>query len=274
MKYTLALVGSPRRLGNCELAARYIAWAAGSESLKIIRIPSKKVLSCKACYRCLEGACPLEDDYPYILEHILAASSLIIATPTYFFGPNASLKKFLDRGLQLYSHYEELAGKPAVGVGVAGMEYGDGYTRLGILNMILRMGLDHRGTGILYGALPGEIFMKEGNLKRLEELSGLLVSPRDADERKNEKISCSLCGFPYFYFPDDKVGVCLICGARHKVTPPPELKKQPETGVDLFTLERQREHKEWLIGMKKRFLKTRGELKKVISENKKPGEIV
>ncbi len=37
----LALVGSPRRLGNFYLAARHIAWAGGIEELKIIRLQSK-----------------------------------------------------------------------------------------------------------------------------------------------------------------------------------------------------------------------------------------
>ncbi len=274
MRSALALVGSPRRIGNCELAARYIAWAAGCENLKIIRVPSKKILSCKACYRCLEGACPLEDDYPYILEHIISASFLIVATPTYFFGPNASLKRFLDRGLQLYSHYDELAGKPAVGVGVAGMEYGDGYTRLGILNMILRMGLEHRGTDILYGALPGEIFMDKENLKKMEGLSQNLIFHNNPQKKENRRVSCTLCGFSHFHFPEDEVAVCLTCGRRYRVAHSPELKEESGTGVDLFSPDALREHRKWLIGMKKRFMEKRGELKKVIAKQKKPGEIV
>ena len=58
------------------------------------------------------------------------SDALVVAAPTYLLGANASLKRFLDRGLSFYAHLDRLWGKPAVGVAIAGIEGMEGYTKL------------------------------------------------------------------------------------------------------------------------------------------------
>lgn len=273
METIVALIGSPRKMGNCELAARYVAWEAGCEEVKLVRMSDKNILPCKACYRCLEGRCPLDDDYGEVLAEIIDADGVIVAVPSYFFGPNSSIKRFLDRGLQLYSRYDRLLGKPAVGIAVAGMAFGEGYTLLGIDNTIMRMGFDNRGTATLYGALPGEIFTRDENLSLLKDLGRNILSPTRESKKKTD-IACTACGSSYFVFTGRKTAGCLICGRKHTIGCEMQLEEIRGTGVQLITEEELGEHREWLIGMRQRYFEIREELKKTIREHYRPGREV
>ncbi|RMG57263.1 MAG: hypothetical protein D6713_10015 [Deltaproteobacteria bacterium] len=265
-----AIIGSPRKRGNSEMGARFLASLASAESFQFVRLASKTIKDCRACYRCLEGSCPLEDDYGLILEKILEADGVIVAFPSYFFGENAAAKRFLDRGLQFYRHFETLRGKPAVGFVTAGMEFGEGYAKLALDNMIERMGLENRGTDVLYGALPGEIFLRKENFGKMEKLAGALTGGERV--RREGEISCEVCGYSYFDFAREGTVSCLICGTRYEVKVSPELSRIEGSGVHLFDLDKLVEHRQWLIGMKQRFLAVRDELKRVIAENLRPGE--
>jgi len=265
-----ALIGSPRKRGNGELGARYIASEAGATEFRFVRLMSKNIKDCRACYRCLEDKCPLDDDYGIILEEILRADAIIVAIPSYFFGDNASAKRFLDRGLQFYAHFKELKGKPAVGIVTAGMDYGEGYAQLALDNMLERMGLDNRGTEVLYGAMPGEIFLREENFGKLKTLASCLGGEMRIE--RGGDVACSLCGYPYFRFGKDGEISCLVCGSRYSSEGGVNLSRKEGTGIDLFDLQKLEEHREWLIGMKMKFLSMRNELKKVVAENFRPGE--
>ncbi len=275
MERIVALVGSPRKPGNCELAARYVAWEAGCDEVELVMLNSKNILPCRACYRCLEGTCPLEDDYGWIVDRIIAAGAVIISVPSYFFGPNASAKRFLDRCLQLYALYDQILGKPAVGICIAGMKFGEGYTKLGVENMMLRMGLQNRGAEIIYGALPGEIFTVDGNIEVLKNL-GKSLTGQGREEAKGDKggCFCASCGHTHFSLTGRNSATCLLCGTRHSSAGEVVLERLDGTGVRLGSMKEIVEHREWLIGMKKRYGEMRGELKKVIGEYQRPGREV
>ena len=120
MKKILGIIGSPRKLGNSEIMIKEISrHISMPHQLNLIRLSDFNILPCRGCYRCLfkEERCILDDELPTVLNSIIEADALIVATPTYFLGANSSLKRLMDRGLAFYAHGEALWGKPAVGIG-------------------------------------------------------------------------------------------------------------------------------------------------------------
>ena len=132
-KTLLGIVASPRKFGNSELFIKELyLQLSGSWELQLIRLPEMDIRPCKACYQCLFGEekCPQQDDFALVLETLAQADALVVAAPTYLLGANASLKRFLDRGLSFYAQLDRLWGKPAVGVAIAGIEGMEGCTKL------------------------------------------------------------------------------------------------------------------------------------------------
>ena len=56
----------------------------------------------QGCYACQEGACPQKDDAQEILEKMLAADVLVLATPVYFYTMCAQLKALIDRSAAIF----------------------------------------------------------------------------------------------------------------------------------------------------------------------------
>ena len=136
---------------------------------------------CKACYQCLFGEekCPQPDDFALVLETLAQADALVVAAPTYLLGANASLKRFLDRGLSFYAQLDRLWGKPAVGVAIAGIEGMEGCTKLNVESFIrLTLG-EIRGSDVVYGALPGEIFLRPGGKETARRLAAALTEGKE-----------------------------------------------------------------------------------------------
>ena len=135
----LGIICSPRSPGNCELIVKEISRRIPvPHELKLTRLPKLNIQPCQGCYRCLfkEQRCWIKDDLNPVLDDMSWADALIVAVPTYFLGPNACLKLLLDRGLSFYGRAESLWGKPAVGIGIAGIDGKEGYTLLGIQNFL------------------------------------------------------------------------------------------------------------------------------------------
>jgi multimeric flavodoxin WrbA len=74
---------------------------------ELIRLTDLEIKPCKACYRCLQpdNACPIRDDFNFVIEKIRGADALIIGVPVYFLGPHGYYKMLTDRllGSQNYS---------------------------------------------------------------------------------------------------------------------------------------------------------------------------
>ena len=100
-KKVLILSGSPRKGGNsdilCDEFARG-AQEAGHEAEKI-RVAAKKVAPCSACYYCRDhgGECVHKDDMAEILQKMIDADVLVLASPVYFYSIDAQLKAVIDR---------------------------------------------------------------------------------------------------------------------------------------------------------------------------------
>jgi NAD(P)H-dependent FMN reductase len=267
MKRVLALVGSPRRLGNSELMAKEISRQLPEpHRLQLVRLPEMDIRPCRACYTCLydERVCSQDDDFPRILDALLEADALILSAPVYLLAANASFKRFLDRGLSFYGQFERLWGKPAVAVTVAGIPGMEGYSKLCLESGARLMGLELKASEVVYGALPGEVFLSEANFRVAKDLAGALFGP--SPEWRSVPWRCSACGGDTFRFlGPDKVR-CMTCSSPGRVG----MKEGQATfTVDaprdhfFLTLEGAIRHGEWLRRMKERFQEKRQELKAI-----------
>ena len=101
MKNVLILSGSPRLNGNSDLLCNEFmrgVQEAGHEVEKI-RVATKKIGYCRACYFCRDhkGQCAVRDDMAEILEKMLKADVIVLASPVYFYSVDAQLKTVIDR---------------------------------------------------------------------------------------------------------------------------------------------------------------------------------
>lgn len=100
MKKILILSGSPRKNGNSDILCDEFmrgALEAGHEVEKI-NIAQKNIGYCRACYACREtGVCVIKDDMAEILQKMIDADVLVLASPVYFYSIDAQLKAVIDR---------------------------------------------------------------------------------------------------------------------------------------------------------------------------------
>ena len=107
MKKTLILSSSPRRGGNSDtLCNEFLRGAreAGFPAEKIF-LGDKAIRYCTGCSVCsLYGKpCPQKDDMSEILDKMLAADVIVMATPVYFYTMSAQMKTLIDRCCGLYT---------------------------------------------------------------------------------------------------------------------------------------------------------------------------
>lgn len=108
----MVLSGSPRRGGNSDiLCDQFILGAdeSGNQTEKIF-LRDKDINYCLACDTCQEngGICDQDDDMAEVLDKMIAADVIVMATPVYFYTMNAQMKTVIDR---TYSRYAEIRDK-------------------------------------------------------------------------------------------------------------------------------------------------------------------
>ncbi len=101
MKKVLILSGSPRKGGNSDLLCDEFmrgAQEAGNE-VKKVRVAERKVAPCLGCYYCTShgGECVQKDDMKELLQQMIDADVLVLASPVYFYSICAQLKAVIDR---------------------------------------------------------------------------------------------------------------------------------------------------------------------------------
>lgn len=100
-KKVLVLSASPRKGGNSEtLCDQFMLGAkeAGNEVEKIF-LRDKKINYCVACDACSknDGHCVQKDDMTEILEKMIEADVIVMATPVYYYSMNGQMKTLIDR---------------------------------------------------------------------------------------------------------------------------------------------------------------------------------
>lgn len=110
-KTVLILSGSPRRSGNSNTLCDQFTAGAIEANHKVERVflSEKQINYCRGCYACAEtGKCVQKDDMAHILESMIAADVIVLATPGYFYTMCAQMKTAIDRTV---ARYTEIADK-------------------------------------------------------------------------------------------------------------------------------------------------------------------
>ncbi|MEI0490665.1 flavodoxin family protein [Brachyspira pulli] len=105
-KKVLIISSSPRRGGNSDLLCDEFlkgAKEAGHDAEKIF-LKDKKINYCEDCGTCYKNnkPCVQKDDMKEILDKMLEADVIVMATPVYFYTMNAQMKTFIDRCVTKY----------------------------------------------------------------------------------------------------------------------------------------------------------------------------
>lgn len=264
MKQVLGIIASQRPLGNCEIMVKEVSrQLAVPHRLQLLRLPDFNLRYCNGCYRCLsKGGCVLADDLSALLAAIAAADALVLAAPTYFLGAHACLKVFVDRGISFYAMAARLWGKPAVGIGIAGIEGKEGSTLLDIERFLATLQADNRMSRIVYGALPGEVVMDEGNRQVAGDLAAALFGPSAARPQP----CCPLCGGATVRFLADGRVRCMLCSNTGELVDSCDgrvlaISRSEHDFVTDRTAALQ--HREWLEGMLARYREQKPALKAI-----------
>ena len=99
-KKVLILSGSPRKGGNSDiLCDEFMRGATQSgNTVEKIRVAEKKIGYCTGCYACRDtGVCAIKDDMAEVMQKIIDADVLVLASPVYFYSIDAQLKALIDR---------------------------------------------------------------------------------------------------------------------------------------------------------------------------------
>ncbi len=111
MKNILIISASPRKCGNSDtLCDEFLRGAkdSGNNAEKIF-LRDKKINYCTGCGVCNDThKCVQKDDMAEILDKMVNADVIVLATPVYFYTMDAQLKTLIDRTVPRYT---EISGK-------------------------------------------------------------------------------------------------------------------------------------------------------------------
>ncbi len=106
----LAISSSPRKDGNSDvLCDQFLKGAkeAGHEGKKI-RLSELGISPCTACYGCTKsGRCVKDDGMTEIIEELIHADIIALATPVYFYSMCAQMKIMIDRCLPRHKEIKD-----------------------------------------------------------------------------------------------------------------------------------------------------------------------
>lgn len=110
-KNVLVLSSSPRKGGNSDLLCDQFmqgAQSAGHDAEKIF-LMNKKISYCSGCGTCLNGIknCPQKDDMTEVLDKMVKADVIVMATPVYFYTMCGQMKTFIDRTCARYTELND-----------------------------------------------------------------------------------------------------------------------------------------------------------------------
>jgi len=113
-KKIIILLASPHNNGNTSKVAHWISdgaqdCGADVEMIDLTKLDYKTggCIACMSCHRSDEYRCVIDDDASPLLARLPQADVLLFATPVYWGGPTAQLKRFMDRMFSLTKFSDE-----------------------------------------------------------------------------------------------------------------------------------------------------------------------
>jgi multimeric flavodoxin WrbA len=268
----LGIIGSQRKLGNCELVVKEISKKIGIEhDLNLVRLPGLDIRPCNGCYRCIDedGTCGIEDDASFIVRQIAAADAVIIAAPVYFLGAHASVKCLLDRAFSFFTAVENLSPKPCILVTTYGMKDRIGVAPQALLTLASFLGFDIKGSVSFEAALPGDVLKSRKHLQTIDRLAKGLFRPA---RHRQQARACPFCGSDIVRMRRDDF-VCTLCHGTFHLGDAGKTVRDKK-GWEVGNIEFVRSHREWLRGMKRNFLANRKEIVRLTVPYKEIGRWV
>jgi multimeric flavodoxin WrbA len=181
----LGISGSLRKKGNTSILIKRaldVCKDNGAYEVEFLSLADFEIKYCDDCNHCIEEnkfRCPIDDDVPKILEKMIQADALIIASPVYFSSISGKLKVLFDRTLPLRRNKCKLGGKIGGAIAVGGSRNGgQEFTIREIHNWMLLQEMiiisdkktAHFG-GICVGRKEGDVLKDEIGLKTVENLA-------------------------------------------------------------------------------------------------------
>jgi len=122
-KFTaVAINGSPHQgFGNTGQMVAMLRTALASQGCELeeIFLSDLHIEYCTGCAMCLtKGSCWISDDHRALVQKLISADSIILASPVYFFHVTAQMKTFVDRSLG-FGHRPLGTWKPGLAVSVS-----------------------------------------------------------------------------------------------------------------------------------------------------------
>lgn len=182
MKSAIILNGSPRPHGNTTTVVKWLSndlrkhdWQINSHNLYTLNIRG-----CSHCNKCksIEEApgCVIKDDLIEILNQIVAANMLVVASPVYCWKVSGCMSNAIDRFYSLFKEGRNLIkNKQILGVFTAGGDHFDGVDLC--VEMLKRIcdfsGAKYAGTvAATYCTSPEELEKRESLKREISQLAG------------------------------------------------------------------------------------------------------
>jgi len=267
-KTVLGLIGSSRRLGNCEIFVKEIGRNLPPDyQLHLIRLPDLTILPCRACYGCIMGnPCPHNDDMQFLLSSIVKAEAVVIASPVYFLGAHSIVKRIMDRAFLFYDVLAHTYGKPCILINIFGITNRIGIASQNLMSFAIFLGMSVKASVTIRASLPGEIIMRKKNIEKAVQLAKAIFSKR----KIYSKYGCPFCGCEVVRI-EKKRFVCGVCQGHFIIDDEGRRLKIREGGI-VDSLSHMLHHREVLKGYKQQFLEKRKEIFKKTMPYKDIGE--
>jgi multimeric flavodoxin WrbA/putative sterol carrier protein len=177
--YQVAVVnGSPHvGFGNTSQMIALLREGLEPEGFAVeeIFLSQHEIKPCTGCAVCLEkGACWIRDDHKQLVQRLLAADALILASPTYFQNVTGLMKTFLDRSLG-YGHRPRGTWKPGLAISVSA-GYGETWVADYLARLLKVYGAFPVGRFTAIAVGPGEFLGHEAVTARARDLARDLVN--------------------------------------------------------------------------------------------------
>lgn len=219
----LGILCSPRKYGNSEIILKECligAMETGAET-SMLRLADFDIKPCRGCLRCVFGksGCQHKDDMVFVLETINRFSTLVIASPVYFFGVPGIVKVFFDRLVLLYWYAQQskewCRQRNVVLLSVGGVSGWDAFALPTLSGLALALGGRIKGSHqFLQFPGPGEILLDSA---RMEEIRGIGSRLWEHEEITDSRL-CPVCHNQLFRLDlqESKV-LCPLCNLAGKI---------------------------------------------------------
>ena len=170
----LLINGSPKAKGNTALALGEMEKTFAEQGIETetIHIGNKDIRGCVSCGYCFKaGRCAFDDLVNAVAPKLEAADGIVVASPVYYAGPNATVTAFLDR-LFYSSHFDK---SMKVGAAVAVCRRGGASATFDRLNKYFTIsGMPVASSyywNSVHGCTPGEAIQDEEGLRTMRMLA-------------------------------------------------------------------------------------------------------